>query len=60
MEIRKKGKQGLASVSKELRRKIASMGGKASQASGKAHRFTSEEARAAGKIGGKRSKRGAK
>jgi hypothetical protein len=36
----------------EKRRAIASLGGKAVQASGKAHRFTPEEARIAGKKGG--------
>jgi len=33
-------------------REIASMGGHASQASGRAHQFTTEEARAAGRKGG--------
>lgn len=47
-----KGKQGLASVSPEKRREIASLGGKASAASGRAHRWTSETARAAGRKGG--------
>lgn len=47
------GKQGFASVDPEQRRKIASMGGKAAHSNGTTHRFTSEEAREAGKRGGK-------
>lgn len=48
-------KRGFASMSPERRREIASKGGKAAQApGGGGHKFTSEEARAAGKIGGKR------
>lgn len=35
-------------MSPEKKREIASKGGKASHASGNAHQFTSEEARAAG------------
>lgn len=41
--------RGFASMSKEDRHRIASSGGKAAHASGTAHRFTPEEARAAGK-----------
>ena len=47
-------KRGLALMSPEKRRAIASKGGKASQASGKAYRFNSETAAAAGRIGGSR------
>ncbi|AII53477.1 hypothetical protein N008_16020 [Hymenobacter sp. APR13] len=36
----------------ELQRRIAREGGKASHASGRGHRFTSEEAREAGRKGG--------
>lgn len=39
-------------MSPEQRAAIASKGGKAAHAKGKAHRYTSEEARAAGEIGG--------
>jgi uncharacterized protein len=46
------GKRGLASMSPEKRRAIASAGGKASQATGKAYRFNSESASAAGRKGG--------
>jgi uncharacterized protein len=54
----KGGKKGGAfrSMTPERRREIASRGGKAVQEAGKAHHWTSEEARAAGKIGGPRSK----
>jgi uncharacterized protein len=36
----------------ERQREIASMGGRAAQTNGAAHRFTSDEARVAGKKGG--------
>lgn len=45
-------RRGFASMSTEKRKKIASMGGKASHAKGTAHEFTSEEARIAGRKGG--------
>ena len=48
MNDKPKSKRGTASMSPERRREIASAGGRAVQASGKAHRYTSEEARAAG------------
>ncbi len=48
----KKLRKGFAAMSPEQRRAIASRGGKAVQAAGTAHRWTSETARAAGKIGG--------
>lgn len=44
---KKKSKRGFASMSKEQRRKIASMGGTAAHRAGRAHQFTSEEARLA-------------
>ena len=44
--------RGFATLSKERRSEIARAGGRAAQASGKAHRFTSDEARAAGRKGG--------
>lgn len=47
-----KKKKGFAAMSREKQREIASKGGKASQASGKGHRFTTEEAIAAGHKGG--------
>jgi general stress protein YciG len=45
--------RGLAALSPERRREIAALGGKAAHAQGKAHRFTSQEAKAAGQRGGK-------
>ena len=44
-----KKKRGFGSMSKEKRREIASLGGRAAQAAGTAHRWTKEEASAAGK-----------
>ncbi len=44
-----RSKRGFAVLSPEKKREIASMGGKAAHEHGRAHRFTSEEARAAGK-----------
>ena len=46
-------KVGFAAIDPERQREIASLGGKAAQASGRARRFSSEEARAAGRKGGK-------
>lgn len=45
--------RGLAALSPERRREIASMGGRATQAAGKGSHFTSEAAREAGAKGGK-------
>lgn len=44
--------RGFAAISPERRREIASKGGKAAHAVGTAHKFTTEEARAAGTKGG--------
>ncbi len=44
-----RAKRGFAVLSPEKKREIARMGGKAAHQHGRAHRFTSEEARAAGK-----------
>lgn len=46
-------KKGWAALTPEQRREMASRGGKAAHANGKAHRFTKDEARAAGSKGGK-------
>ena len=46
--------RGLAAMSPERRREIASMGGRTSQARGTAHQRTAEEAAAAGKKGSAR------
>ncbi len=48
----KRRPRGFASLTPEQRREAARLGGLASQASGRAHRFTREEARAAGTKGG--------
>lgn len=45
-------KRGFALLSVDRRRELASQGGRAAQAAGTAHQFTSEEARIAGRIGG--------
>ncbi len=50
------GRRGFASMSREKQRAIASKGGKAAHAKGTAHRFTTEEAREAGRKGGERSR----
>jgi len=42
-----KQKRGFAAMDKAEQREIASQGGRAAHASGNAHKFTSEEARAA-------------
>ncbi len=47
-----KGKRGFASMDLSKQREIASKGGKASHAQGRAHQFTAEEAREAGRKGG--------
>jgi general stress protein YciG len=49
--------RGFASMDANKRRAIASKGGKAAHALGVAHRWTSEEARLAGKKGGEASGR---
>lgn len=41
--------RGFAAMSPDKKREIASMGGRAAHACGRAHQFSSEEARAAGK-----------
>jgi uncharacterized protein len=46
--------RGLAAMSPERRREIASKGGRTSQARGTAHQWTPEEASAAGKKGSAR------
>ncbi|HYX51353.1 MAG TPA: KGG domain-containing protein [Ktedonobacteraceae bacterium] len=49
--------RGFASMSSEKKREIASKGGKAAHAQGTAHKWTSEEAQAAGRKGGSISRR---
>jgi len=50
-----KSRKGFASLTPQRRKEIASMGGKAAHAEGVAHKWTKEEARIAGAIGGRRS-----
>lgn len=52
-----KSARGFASMDPETQRRIASEGGKASHLSGRGHRFTPEEARAAGRKGGQATRR---
>ena len=52
--------RGLAAMSPEKRREIASKGGRAAHALGTAHKWTSEEAQAAGRKGGSISRRRSK
>lgn len=47
--VRTKSRRGFASMDPQRQREIARLGGRASHASGNAHEFTSEEARAAGR-----------
>jgi general stress protein YciG len=59
--LSRKGRgRGFASMSPELRREIASLGGKAAWASGRANRWTPETARIAGRKGGLISRRRAR
>lgn len=50
-----KSERGFAAMDPKRQREIASQGGKAAHQSGNAHEFTSEEAREAGRKGGKAS-----
>lgn len=47
-----KSNRGFASMDRDKQKEIASKGGKAAHAQGRAHEFTSDEARAAGRKGG--------
>ena len=47
-----KSNRGFASMDTSMQREIASNGGKAAHAQGRAHEFTAEEARSAGRKGG--------
>lgn len=51
-----KKKRGFATMSPERHKEVARMGGIAAHMKGTAHEFTSEEAVAAGKKGGKAKK----
>ena len=47
-------KKGFGGMDAEKQRAIASMGGRAAHAMGRAHEFTSEEAKEAGRAGGEK------
>lgn len=49
--------RGFASMDREKQREIASKGGKAAHQKGTAHQWTTEEARVAGRKGGRASAR---
>ncbi len=55
---RRKERRGFASMSPDKQREIASKGGRAAHQKGTAHEWTSEEARQAGRKGGKISRGG--
>ena len=48
-------RRGFASMNSQRRKEVASKGGKTSHERGTAHEFTPEEARMAGKKGGRKS-----
>lgn len=50
-----KAKRGFAAMDEDRQREIASKGGKAAHRAGTAHEFDSDEARAAGRLGGRAS-----
>jgi general stress protein YciG len=52
MSGNEKSKRGFAAMTPEQRREIAAKGGRTAHAKGVAHRWTSDEASAAGRIGG--------
>lgn len=47
-----KSRRGFAAMDADTQRRIASQGGRASHESGRGHRFSTEEAREAGRKGG--------
>jgi general stress protein YciG len=53
MTIVKGRGRGFASMSRDKQRQIASKGGRAAHMKGTAHKWTSDEARAAGRKGGR-------
>ena len=53
-----KDRRGFASMTEEKQRAIASKGGKAAHEKGTAHEWNTDEARAAGRIGGRISRGG--
>ena len=55
-----KSRRGFAAMDVETQRRIASQGGRASHESGRGHRFSTEEARDAGRKGGLVSRKSGK
>lgn len=55
--MKKSRGRGFASMNPDKQRMIASKGGKAAHKKGTAHKWTSEEARIAGQIGGRARQR---
>lgn len=53
--VAKKARRGFAAMSPERQRQIASQGGKVAHQLGSAHQWNSEEAKEAGRKGGKAS-----
>lgn len=53
MANNRKSKRGFAAMDRDQQREIASKGGRAAHEKGTAHEWSSEEAAAAGRIGGK-------
>lgn len=53
-EEKERKKQGFATLTPERRKAIASSGGRVAHMLGRAHRFTTEEAKIAGRLGGKK------
>lgn len=53
MTSQPKSRRGFAAMDREKQQELASKGGKAAHAQGKAHEFTAAEARKAGAKGGK-------
>jgi general stress protein YciG len=51
-QAQKKSNRGFASMDREKQKEIASKGGRAAHAQGRAHEFTADEARSAGRKGG--------
>lgn len=56
-EGKRTAKRGFASMSAERQRTIARLGGQTAHKVGRAHQWTTEEARAAGRKGGKSKRR---
>jgi general stress protein YciG len=52
--VRAPAKRGFAAMDRTRQREIASKGGRAAHESGSAHQFSTEEARRAGRLGGRK------